>query len=709
MLYGAPLLLLAGTGAWAQTVLDEGDNPSGVDVDFQSSTTAIRASWSSGVGPFEWAIGTFPGGEDVQAFTTAGITGQTAERLGLSLVPGALYYVTVFDNGKGLLMGSDGVTVGVGLPAASPASGTAPLLVAFRQRLAGVILYEWIFDAPTAWNPDLPAGVDLRGPLAGEASFVYTVPGAREAELRMHHAGGQVLTQRVPIQVDPSPGAPSVTLATSPAVPSGPVPLAVTFTASARTSDGAVLVYLWDFDGDGVPDASGESPTASHTFRAPGVFRAGVTVVDAEGRTASQSATVTGTGVQPGLSLPSVSWTGVFPSSAPVGTLVTFSAQGNSGGADVLQSFHWDFDGDGVVDRVTAVSGTPVSVSETWQYEGPGSYAPRVTVVDADGLSATAASAAEAVLDPAAKRCWILQPAANTSLFGDHVSLLAAAVPPDSVTAIEFKYRPAGPSPFPPPTDNSWISLGTLALGPDLVPGLHWNVSALPAGSYDLIAVATFSDGTTDVSSAAVEEVTVAVSATEASADVAEYSGSPVTSLLLSRISPVSTVLAAIQRDMTVRVPPGAVPSYDQMRLERRGDNPHPVEARLQGLRFLPNHFRRVGLAGGGGLRRPSRVTQYLGAMTGTRLPDGTDLTRASFKIYRFDPDRGRWEPLPGSMSSPRQGLAQASLSVPGDLGVAVFLDREESGSSSGCGGLGGEAALVAWALLAWRRRGGNR
>jgi hypothetical protein len=704
-LYLAPILLLAGAEAWAQGVLDEGDVPTGVDVDFQSSVTTIRASWAVGTGPYTWAIGTTPGGEEIQILTAAGITGQTAERLDLSLVPGAIYYVSVYDTSKLVLFVSDGITVGVGLPVASPASGTAPLLVSFCQQLAGVLFYEWNFDAPTAWNPNLPADVDLRGPVSGDASFVYTVPGAREAELRIHHAGGEILTQRVPVQVDPSPGAPSVALATVPSSPTGTVPLAVTFTASAQTSDGTVLVYLWDFDGDGIPDASGESPTIAHTFRATGTFQAGVTVVDAAGRTASQAVAVTGTGVQAGLSLPTVSWTGIAPSPAPVGTLVTFTAQGTSGGTDQLQAFHWDFDGNGVTDRVTTVSGTSASVAETWQFEGPGTYAPRVTVVDVDGLSVTASSLAEASLDPAAKRCWILQPFPGTALFGDHVSLLAAAVPPDSVTGIEFKYRPADPSPFPPPTNNAWISIGTLALGSDLVPGLHWDLSALPVGPYDLIAVATFADGTTDVSSADVQEITVTISADEASADVAEYSGSPVTSLLLSRISPVATSFAAIQRDTLVRVPPGSVPSYAQMRLERRGDNPYPVEARLQGLRFLPNHFRRVGLVGASGLGKPSRVALYLGQTTGTRLPDGTDLTRASFKIYRFDTGRTRWEPLPDSVSSPRQGLAQASLAVPGDLGVAVFLDRDEPGSSSGCGGLGVEAALLLWALLRWRRR----
>ncbi len=698
--YLLPLLFLAAARAWAQAVRDDGDIPTGADADFQASTTTIRASWEMVTGPFLWAIGTSPGGEEVQPFTATGITGQSAEALGLSLTPGALYYVTVQDGPAPYY--SDGITVGVGPPAVAPAAGPAPLAVSFRQHLEGVILYEWDFDVGAAWKPDLSS------PVSGDAAFVYTLPGMFTAELRMLHAGGEILAQPVQVQIAPPPQEPTAGIVTVPAPPNGPAPLAVTFTATTWTFDGTVLAWLWDFDGDGAPDASHDSsPSIAHTFGAPGTYAVGLAAVDAAGSVATATATVT---VDPpvGMTPPSVAWTDITPPLAQVGDVVSFSAQGQSGGAEDVVAFHWDFDGDGETDRITPVpaGNATYTATETWQFEGPFTYSPRVVVFDAEGLSAGAAAAVDVLLEPAVPRCWILQPFQGAALFGDHVTLLATAIPPASVTGIEFKYRPAGGSPFPAPGDASWIPIGTAPAESDLVFGLHWDVSTLAAGNYDLIAVATYADGTTDISSAALREITVSVSATEAGADVAEYSGSPVTSLLLSRVSPVATTNVAITRNMVVRVPAGSVPSYAQMRIERRGENPHPVEARLQGLKFLPGHFRRVGLLGAARLGKPSRTAMYLGPTQGTRLADGTDLSRATFKIFRFNNARSRWEPLPNQVNSPRQGLVKASLTTTGDLGVAAFLDRDETGdSSSGCGGLGAEAALLAWLLLRRRRR----
>ncbi|MBI2569831.1 MAG: hypothetical protein HYV63_22740, partial [Candidatus Schekmanbacteria bacterium] len=98
----------------------------GADVDYQTSTSTIQASWAgfsdsqSGVAKYEWAIGTTAGGTDVQGYTDVSLA-TDASNAGLSLSSGAKYYVTIrATNGVGMttVSSSDGVTVDTTAPTA---------------------------------------------------------------------------------------------------------------------------------------------------------------------------------------------------------------------------------------------------------------------------------------------------------------------------------------------------------------------------------------------------------------------------------------------------------------------------------------------------------------------------------------------------------------------------------------------------------------
>jgi parallel beta-helix repeat protein len=68
----------------------------------------------------------------------------------------------------------------------------------------------------------------------------------------------------------------------------------VTFDASASfDSDGEIVEYRWDFDGDGTVDEVGQSNETTHAYAAGGTYDAAVTVVDDGDDTNTTSATVT--------------------------------------------------------------------------------------------------------------------------------------------------------------------------------------------------------------------------------------------------------------------------------------------------------------------------------------------------------------------------------------------------------------------------------
>src|SRR5215510_4977441 len=90
-------------------------------------------------------------------------------------------------------------------------------------------------------------------------------------------------TISVPIQVSAALQAPVAQFSADPT--SGTAPLTVTFTDS---SQGQIDSYSWDFNGDGTPDSTEQSPTFQ--YPSEGTFNATLTVSNGAG---SNTATTT--------------------------------------------------------------------------------------------------------------------------------------------------------------------------------------------------------------------------------------------------------------------------------------------------------------------------------------------------------------------------------------------------------------------------------
>lgn len=160
---------------------------------------------------------------------------------------------------------------------------------------------------------------------------------------------------------------------------SGPAPLTVTFITRAEYTDGAILRYRWDFQGDGIFDTN--DPGArnyTRTISQKGTFNARLEVLNDRNQitTATASYTVTGN--------PPTATASVNPSNGAVPLAVNFTGSGTDKDGTIVK-FEWDFEGDGVFDHTSTTTG---NVAHTFSAEGTFNALFRVT--DNEGLTGTA-------------------------------------------------------------------------------------------------------------------------------------------------------------------------------------------------------------------------------------------------------------------------------------------------------------------------------
>jgi len=164
----------------------------------------------------------------------------------------------------------------------------------------------------------------------------------------------------------------------------------VTFTVSKGSGTSSLRDVTVDF-GDGITQGlgnlAGGNATVTHTYNgpsgsAPATYVATVRATDVNGETTSAS-----TGVTIGARAPlGVSITAGSPATSGNFVTVQFTADVTpaTGGADVVQSYAWDFDGDGNIDTTTSGKTT----SHVYN-KGDGRKTVTVKVTTTDGRTAT--------------------------------------------------------------------------------------------------------------------------------------------------------------------------------------------------------------------------------------------------------------------------------------------------------------------------------
>ena len=142
--------------------------------------------------------------------------------------------------------------------------------------------------------------------------------------------------------------------------------------SGSHDPDGTIEFYEWDVNNDGLYDYRSSSAVLNHAYPQQGIYSVRLRVTDNRGAVheASTTASISDTS-------PAAAFTGSTGSgSAPL----TVYFANESTGYDQPLTFEWDFDNDGTID--STVRNPSVTYTEQ------GTYAVKLTAVDADGSSA---------------------------------------------------------------------------------------------------------------------------------------------------------------------------------------------------------------------------------------------------------------------------------------------------------------------------------
>lgn len=255
-------------------------------------------------------------------------------------------------------------------------SGPIPLQIRFDASESSstkgkIINYEWDFGD----GSDLQAGKSV--------SHVFKDPGTYSVRLTVEEDSGQTATDTVTVDARKVSSVPEAVITTTPVFDpagkelSGELPFKVDFDASdSLDQDNDIVVYEWDFDGDGTVDQEGKK--ASFTFDQAGTYSVTLTVRDTEDQ--SGTAAITVVVEEPGVKavIEANPQEGVAP------LVVEFDGSSSSTFEGNIVSYEWDF-GDNSPKTIT---GATVS----HKYDAVGNYTVKLKVVTNKNESAESSS-----------------------------------------------------------------------------------------------------------------------------------------------------------------------------------------------------------------------------------------------------------------------------------------------------------------------------
>ncbi|KPA11161.1 surface layer protein [Candidatus Magnetomorum sp. HK-1] len=244
--------------------------------------------------------------------------------------------------------------------------GIAPLEVNFTANFfepddGRVLGFEWDFDGDGQF--------DYQSTSSGNTTFIFQKEGSYIAALKIQDSDNIFAKDFVYIKVLSKPPEAEA----SADISSGKPPLTVNFSGSG-SDDGTVLLYEWDFDGDGIYDwINTEGGNSTHVYQTSGKYNAAFRVTDNDNLKTTKHVEIL-VNRPPVVSLHA----NKFKGNALL--LVNFTSDSQDADGQIV-SYDWDFDGDGdyeLSDNTTQ--------STMYSFVNPGLYKISLKVVDNDNF-----------------------------------------------------------------------------------------------------------------------------------------------------------------------------------------------------------------------------------------------------------------------------------------------------------------------------------
>jgi len=271
---------------------------------------------------------------------------------------------------------------------ATPDQGPTPLTVSFSAYAFGgypSYSYEWDFDGDGVADSN---AVDPYWTFNNSAIVAVKITDSRHQTVTVSKS----ITVTAPTGETGGTGTQPLVVRFQPSVNSGPAPLRVQFTALV-TGGSSPYGFIWDFEGDGVPDSNSENPVFVYEQPGPQIgddsyfYYPVLTVVDNRGVEVSTADDLNGDGepdwpvainVVPPSAL--LAYAAANPGSGQAPLPVVFS--GGASGGEPPYEFYWDF-GDGTYRDFDS------SVVAQHTYVATGNYNALLTVRDNQGVTGT--------------------------------------------------------------------------------------------------------------------------------------------------------------------------------------------------------------------------------------------------------------------------------------------------------------------------------
>ncbi|NCC49642.1 MAG: PKD domain-containing protein [Spartobacteria bacterium] len=446
----------------------------------------------------------------------------------------------------------------------------------------------------------------------------YPEAGTYYPQLMVTDAYGEQDTASGVVQVwESSPPVAQLTL--DPTSGTAPLSVLISGTGSVAAVHRTIALYEFDVDGDNVYDMLSASGSVTWVYRADGVYLVKLRVTDSMGVQDSCTAVLNVDCV----AIPPVVELLAEPDSGDVPLDVEFCAYFVDDGT--VEEYRWDFDGDGIVDAVTQTN-----VSH-YLYTQVGTYSPRVTVIDDDGLTDDDSTQVK-VNAAQTYKVWISKPKANSMLWGDSISIIGHVAPANNTLYVQFEYKQVSQS--------EWTLLGTPVYPQPRGYMATWDVTGLVDGEqYNLRAVAFVGTGT--VATSPVYTVTVSSATSDEVGRILEANINDKRNKSV-RFSKDESISVGINDGTQVFIPAGTVPSNTSMHVILTGMNTNPANGSAE-CRINVNENRQFTLQGSSRLDKPLELIMPYPDADNDGFVDGTTVPEATLGIHWYDADAGRW------------------------------------------------------------------